>query len=231
MKKQLFTFLIVTLIFLCGCKKSETEPYYPPSITTVDGDQLRSAKTNIDRKIDEEQVQVFEFATGELVDGAFSRLIRTSKGIYGGFYSDELNPKEVYTLWVIIFENPEFCSDGNCGSDDITDANGKLIRNPDGSVGTPGVNVSGLWVSGTISDKNGNANLRINVEKGQAPGEILYGPGLTDPFGSEIHFIARTHGEVIPSLIDLQLATLRGGCETNACANQQFAIHLPALYD
>ncbi len=226
MKAKALIYFLLSILIFSGCKNGDPEPYHPPSLNTIASSKLAFSE-NKKRDYNDAQEAIFDLSTGDQISGAYSKLIRTNNGIFGEFTTTDLAPKEVYTLWLIIFQNPEFCSDGDCGSDDITDANGQLIVNPDGTFGTPGVIVSSLWVSGTISDKNGNASLRINVEKDHAPGELLYGPGLVDPFGSEVHFIARTHGEVIPTMVDFQLSTLSGGCEVNACANQQFAIHLP----
>lgn len=230
MKAKIFIFILTTFILLSSCKKSDSEPYHPPSITSFNGSGV-GAMANADGSGGdlESWARVYETGTDILIPDAYSHLIRTDNGIFGKFHSPAMNPKEVYTLWMVVFENPEYCSDGNCGSDDISDKNGQRIVNPDGSIGTPGVNVSAMWISGTISDKYGNGTIRINVEEGQSPGEVLYGPGLTDASGSEIHFIIRTHGAVLEDQIEAQLSTLKGGCNINACANQQYSIHLGSV--
>ncbi len=227
MRKQFLVCALILLILLQGCQDEEIVPGNDSMINIVNEEEIGHLNHDRRRRGIVSRSRVYEMGTDAQIRNAYSRIIRKERGVMGEFRSPGLNPSEVYTLWMIIFENPELCSDGQCGSDDIVDSNGKLMVNPDGSIGTPGVNVSSLWVDGTISDPIGRAAFRIRVEKNQAPGEVLYGPGLTDPIGSEIHFVARTHGERLPGRINEQLSTLAGGCDVNQCQNQQYAIHLP----
>lgn len=227
MKKQILVCALMALILLQGCQNEEVVPSNDLTTNIVNEEEIGGSNHHRRRNGIISRSRVYEMGTNAPIRNGYSRIIRKERGVMGEFRSPGLNPSEVYTLWMVVFENPEFCSDGNCGSDDIVDGNGKLMVNPDGSIGTPGVNVSSLWVTGTISDRAGRAAFRIRVEKNQAPGEILYGPGLTDPIGSEIHFIARTHGERLRDRINEQLSTFAGGCDINECQNQQFAIHLP----
>ena len=53
----------------------------------------------------------------------------------------------------------------------------------------------------------------------------MFGSGLLEAQGAEVHLILRTHGLPIPGWVDEQISTFEGGCEVNVCANQQFAIH------
>ena len=218
---------MILLILLQGCQEEEVVPGNDLMTNTVNEEEIGGLNRHGSRRGIISRSRVYEMGTHRQIRNAYSRIIRKERGVMGEFRSPDLNPSEVYTLWMVIFENPELCSDGRCGSDDIVDSDGKLMVNPDGSIGTPGVNVSSLWVTGTVSDRAGRASFRIRAEKNQAPGEILYGPGLTDPIDSEIHFIARTHGERLRDCINEQLSTFTGGCDVNQCQNQQFAIHRP----
>ena len=58
--------------------------------------------------------------------------------------------------------------------------------------------------------------------------QVLFGEGLTDSFEAEIHLIARTHGEVIPGVVQQQITTFNGGCPPNDCLDVQFAV-FPAV--
>ncbi len=56
--------------------------------------------------------------------------------------------------------------------------------------------------------------------------------GLTDPEGAEIHLVLRTHGPVIPELVNEQIHSFNRGCEVGEpnvgiCRNLQFAALLP----
>ncbi len=119
-----------------------------------------------------------------------------------------LEPNAAYTVWYVVFNNPEYCT-GTCGSDDLS--------NPD-------VAASLLWGAGQISDYKGRARFGTELYVGGAPGEIVSGPGLLDADKAEIHAVLRTHGPLIPNQAYAQLTTLGGGCEINTCINQQFAI-------
>ena len=41
--------------------------------------------------------------------------------------------------------------------------------------------------------------------------------------------VLRTHGQPIPSMIDLQIGTFGGACNVNVCANQQSSEFAPAI--
>lgn len=53
-----------------------------------------------------------------------------------------------------------------------------------------------------------------------------------DPMVAEIKLIARTHGPIIPEIVEEMISTAEGGCDINRCANVQESIHrLPLLAD
>lgn len=41
----------------------------------------------------------------------------------------------------------------------------------------------------------------------------MFGRGLTNPTQAEIHAVVRTHGPVIPGMVDEQIHTFNGGCD------------------
>ncbi|WP_373495000.1 hypothetical protein [Aquiflexum sp.] len=169
---------------------------------------------------------VFDFETGQPIPQAFSKLRRHDNGIAATIHTSLLEAKAVYTVWVVIFENPELCSDNMCGEDDIFNSEG-LIVNGDGSFGTPGVNVTVMWGTGKIASAAGIGTFNLWAEVNNSPGEVLFGPGLMDAMGSEIHFVIRNHGQAIPGLLQEQLTSFEGGCEVNGCTDEQFSIHKP----
>lgn len=113
-----------------------------------------------------------------------------------------------------------------CGEDDIFNSDG-LIVNDDDTFGTPGVVVTVMWGTGKIASAAGIGTFNFWAEVNNPPGELLFGPGLVDAIGSEIHFVVRNHGQAIPSLLMEQLTTFMGGCDVNDCADEQFSIHKP----
>jgi hypothetical protein len=137
-----------------------------------------------------------------IVDGSTtgrSTLQRNERGIRAVVRTTDLERGHAYTVWAVVFNHPDAC-DGPC---DVTD-----LANPE---------VDG--VSTLFSGK---------VARGQTTsfvGDLDVGEMLTDPYGSEVHFVVRTHGAVLPDLLAEQLTTLNGGCPPNDCVNVQMAVH------
>jgi len=91
--------------------------------------------------------------------------------------------------------------------------------------GHPGVESSVLWATGHVVGDDGQAGFAGQLQVGNPPGQVMFGSGLLEAQGAEVHLILRTHGLPIPGWVDEQISTFEGGCEVNVCANQQFAIH------
>src|SRR6056297_877377 len=64
---------------------------------------------------------VVTFPALEPHDGQ-STLIRTNNGVNFRFATNELDPGHAYTLWVVIWNEPENCVDGCDGPDLLTEA-------------------------------------------------------------------------------------------------------------
>ncbi len=227
--------LLSLLLVVISCESPEESTLQPSTNTTDPDMQIETAA--LDEKFGLEyarepaylksQSQVFDFATGQQIPKAFSKMLRSEKGVLGFIHTRNLNPESAYTVWMVVFANPDNCSLGACDENDIFNEDGTLIVNPDGTFGTPGVDLSLLWVDGKVSSLKGAANFFFRVYAGEAPGEVLFGPGLIDVLGSEIHYVIRDHGPIIPELLEEQLSTFAGGCDINICADVQFAIHQP----
>src|SRR5918996_2334965 len=63
-------------------------------------------------------VRVLDRATREPVRGAFSKLERSDRGIETRLRT-RARPGHAHSLWYVIFNAPENCSDQGCGDDDI----------------------------------------------------------------------------------------------------------------
>lgn len=150
---------------------------------------------------------------GVQVSEAYSTLARTSDAVTMTINTSELDGGAAYTVWWVVFNNPENCSTPNqCSADDFA---------------VPPVNSSVLWATGHVIGKNGVGNFAGHLKEGAAPGEVLFGPGLTNGEGAEIHLVVRSHGQPIPGQLDEQIHTFLGGCSVNACEDLQFAVHQP----
>ncbi len=122
--------------------------------------------------------------------------------------------QQTATIWWVIFNNPEACGDV---------CNGMDFPNPD-------VQASVLNATGTIVPAHGRAVFVSSLYRStDLDTSMLFGPGLLDPMGAEIHAVVRWHGPVIPSLVDEQISTPSAGCPENGlppmCVDTQFAVH------
>ena len=168
---------------------------------------------------------VYRFSDASEVPGASASLVRADGNVAMTLRTSELDQNAAYTIWWVVFNNPVDCSSTSCGEDDIFDENG-LIVNDDGTFGTLGVNVSAVFATGHVVGKNGVGNFGAGLREGKTSG-ALFGPGLVDAQGAEIHLIVRSHGEPIPGMVKEQISTEPGGCDVNVCVDQQFAIFVP----
>jgi len=174
---------------------------------------------------------------GPMVEGAESTLVRMEHGFYATFNAVELEPGDAYTMWWVIFNKPENCSDGECGLNDafLFDANGDQLLTDEGA---PQWNFPAHAATefalgratGSVIDADGTAEFRAHLPVGD-DNEFDFGPGLLNPFTAEVHLVIRTHSQMIPGLLHEQLNTPWGGCPEgwpkDPCRNVQVAIHQP----
>ena len=156
----------------------------------------------------------------------------TRKDIWVTIHARELDAHAAYTLWAIVFNNPSACSfapdaSTRCGAIDLS-AQPNRAR------------ASSFALGGFLTDADGAVNISAHFQSGPLPEgtDILWGmggrndngvtPGLRKHNGlhAEIHFILRTHGDLILGHVAEQISTLDGGCPPNACSNQQ-AVEFP----
>jgi hypothetical protein len=157
---------------------------------------------------------VYSLSDGNPVDGAGATLLRTDSSIRMTLHTTQLDPGGTYTVWWIIFNNPAACTDAFHGL-------GLLCG--EGDLGSPAVAASVLFATGHVVGQNGKGNFGAHLHVGQMTNDVLFGPGLLDPRGAEIHVIVRSHGDPIPGLVREQISTVGGGCDINTCESQQFA--------
>ena len=143
-----------------------------------------------------------------------SVLVRNDTGIVAEIRTSNLD-RAAYTVWWAIFNNPAFCADLPCTSSDLP-ANGGDIR----------VEASILYADGDVVGPNSKGRFIAGLSVGQTK-DALFGPGLLDPRGAEVHLLVRTHGSEILEVLHEQVTTPGGGCPPNSCGDQQFSVHLP----
>jgi hypothetical protein len=171
---------------------------------------------------------------GPVVKEAESTLVRMEHGLYATFSAVELEPGDAFTMWWVIFNQPENCTDSKCGFDDVFsfDEMGDVIKTEVGARqwNFPAHAITGFALgraSGSVVDTNGTAEFRAHLPVGDAH-EFDFGPGLLNPLTAEVH----THSQMIPGLLHEQLNTPWGGCPEgwpkDPCKDVQVAIHLPS---
>lgn len=129
-------------------------------------------------------------------------LKRTHEGINLKVKTSELGPGNGYTLWWVIFNNPEYCDDGCNGPD----------------LGNPDVEGSVMNATGRVADHYGDAMFSAFLPVGfmhtePVSGNIrqVFGPGLQNLKGAEIHVVIRCHGPWSGNFE--QISTLLGDCD------------------
>ena len=142
----------------------------------------------------------------------------------------------VVTMWWVIFNYPENCSDNSCGANDLVDA-------PD-LVDDKKIKTSVVYGTGQVTDEEGRVMLVSSLYPTDTdfggPGPAPFSDGLLRPFGkgllniagAEIHLVMRSHGPVIDEHVDEQLTSLiDSGCQAkggpNECRYILGAVHLP----
>jgi hypothetical protein len=202
-------------------------------------------------KGDQTSSDVFWTWDGDMVNSVgTSNLIRYKKHIEGELTTTELPVGQAMTLWFIVFNNPELCSDGMCSANDMG-----ADRPAQGDF---------LYASGLVVGEDGNATLdgrlKVGDIKGSGLGEFgdgcipglpdCGGPvGLVDLDGALVVLAVHSHGpELSKKELKSQVSTYLGGCEVFSgtadggwaadasevpdadyeCATIQFSPHPPA---
>lgn len=158
---------------------------------------------------------VFSFANGMAIPGGSATLLRSVRGVSFSAQAAGLDPESAYTVWWIIFNNPENCA--NPGGPNGALCNADDFANPD-------VNASVAWATGRVSDAHGFASFDAHlIRGGTPPGEVLFGPGLVGN-GAEIHLVYVSHGPA-DAIEDLQAAlTGLSTCGVTGCTDTAFSV-------
>ncbi len=154
------------------------------------------------------------FGVGTPLPGA-ATLVRTENEVWVTISTSGLDKKAGYTVWWVVFNNPDACIDGCKGSD----------------LSIPAVNGSVLYAAGFVTGTDGTAHVTAHLTGGEIPAglAVLRGDGLAEDngFGAEIHMVVRSHGALIPGSVAAQIGSFTGACNVNSCADQQAARFLP----
>ena len=160
---------------------------------------------------------MIDFGTGVSVKGHIS-IDRGAESVDVDAHLRGLNPGNAFTVWAVIWNDPENCVDG-CGEDDL---------------GRPGTESVVIWSGiGGVANGGGNLNANTTITDGDGP---IPG-GVTDTEGAEIHFVVQDHGEASDdaATLILQTTTFEGGCgdrvpptaPPDTCVDVQAAVFQP----
>ena len=139
-------------------------------------------------------------AAGDVVGAA--ELTRTAAGVRLTANSTLLDAGSAYTVWWIIFNNPDACDPAGCSEADFATAE---------------VEASVMNATGRVADANGEATFGAFLPSGfmhtnpsSGNGRQLFGPGLQNAASAEIHVVIRCHGPFSGNIE--QLSTVAGDC-------------------
>jgi hypothetical protein len=160
---------------------------------------------------------------GELVPGASSTLLRTPAGITMSFKTSQLEEGHAYTIWWVVFNDPDECMGGGCGPDDV----GAVIFG-EGNPNPAGIGI--LYAAGHVVGDSGTATFSGHLRPGDTSGCVNEGPpqsadsvgvdlalvcmALDDPYTAEVHLVLHDHGPIVPGQVASQISTFEGGCGT-----------------
>jgi len=179
----------------------------------------------------------------EPIAGAFSMLDRTDQRITTKVRT-RARPGHAHTLWYVIFNAPQRCSDGGCGDDDV------FVDPSDHSAGFNAAQIAATRASVVWGNAGAVANRagRLKLEGALGTGEVPDGPrqvvigrgedgalvplgvatGLENPHDAVIIAVLQDHGAAHddPELLEQQLTSFQGACNS-ACEDAQIAVHVP----
>ena len=143
-------------------------------------------------------VLVEGIAGGDIPDSR-AQLVRNDNGVSVTLRTTGLIPGDAYSVWWIVFDNPDFPT---------------MALNTTGGIagGTGEATFAGHLSAGEIPPVDGKSIVRR-------------GDGNFDTTRTaKIKVVIRHHGPALPGVVPAQMSQLNGGCPPNACGNIQVAI-------
>ncbi len=138
-----------------------------------------------------------------------SKLVRNNQGIHAKFETPVLPARQAVTLWFIVFNYPDLCSDGECGLDDLgnTPARGDFH-----------------WADGEVIQAGKNTKFEGRLRVGDlsysglnevaCPETQDCGIPLENPEGALVILATHSHGPALSGeALENQLSTFSGGCD------------------
>lgn len=152
------------------------------------------------------------FSDGSAVPGSSSTLVRGSDSVSMTLLTSGLTAGDAVTIWWVIFNNPAACSHGMFG-----------LRCGHGDFSNPAVKASVMYAAGHVIGSDGSGDYGAHLSVGEMTIVVLFGTGLTNPMGADIHLVVHSHGPADPSLMPEEIHSF-GVCNPT-CVDLQFAAH------
>ena len=202
-----YALVFTAFIALTGCDSLAIEEN-----SLVEESQANTKRTTIGT--------VYTFS--DMTDVGTSKLRRNNIAIATEFSTSQLTENDTYTLWWVVFDQPEYCSAPGCGEDDV-------LLAISGGPNPAEVSMIGA-AGGSVAGSDGRAYYNSTLKKYDT-NLAAFGDGLDNPLTAEIHYVLRTHGPAIPGMIEEQTTTALGGClpgqpNEGMCKDIQFAVHV-----
>ena len=155
-------------------------------------------------------------------------LIRTEDGISGRIMTRVSTAGDPYTLWVVVFNNPENCVDG-CNGADLANAEvGGSVYNGTGAISAP----DGQLKENGKPAGGGVINFDFNLPAHPLPNGlfVLFGDpdGLYagNGYGAEIHLVVDKHPSIQPGMSWVNDLTTTNFPGMGPATNDSFAVFL-----
>ncbi|MGH1417722.1 MAG: hypothetical protein ACRBCJ_02580 [Hyphomicrobiaceae bacterium] len=134
----------------------------------------------------------------QTVNGAAAHIAKTDNGLFASLDTEGLKPGNVYTLWLVVINDPDKCSQSPCSSKDVLKRS-KVVSSDVGYAG------------GIIAAKDGSGHFAAYQSTGKLSG-AWFNNGLKSPTNAEVHLVVNDHGPLIANRTADMLSTYRGGC-------------------
>ena len=163
-------------------------------------------------------VNIFQFGNPSVKLGGAATLYRSRNRLEMRVATSGLDANSAYTVWWVLFNNPDGCTPPGCGLDDV-------VPQPN-----PAAGVSVFYAAGFVTGVDGVGNVDAYADAGPLPEgiDIETGEGLDrgNGFHAEVHLVVRAHGVITPGQVDQQIGSFNGGCAPT-CGNRQAAVFMP----
>lgn len=132
------------------------------------------------------------------IESSMATLLTTKEGVFAHLSTQELEPGNAYTLWVVVINEPEACANTPCQSADVL----KKTAETKADVGYGG---------GTIAGPDGTGKFTGFVPVGKLS-NAWFDNGLQKPTTAEVHLVIHDHGPLIADRAHAMITTYRDAC-------------------